>query len=365
MIVIGTDTHKTSHTAAAVNRATGEALAERTVRAKRRSFEDLLRWARRLGAERVWALEDCRHVSGALERFLLARGEPVVRVAPKLTAGARDSARDRGKSDAIDAVAIARAAIRHGIETLPVAQLAGIELDIRLLVDHRERLVGTRTRLINDLRWNLHDLWPELEIPTGGLIAVHWPERLAGRLARAQQTARVRIARDELRRIRELTRSINALEHELAPLGAQASPALLAERGCGVLVAGKLVGEIAGIHRFPTDAKLARIAGSAPIPASSGNTIRYRLDRGGNRQINAALHRLALCKGLHDPETATYLARKKAEGKTHREAMRCLKRHLARRVWHLLQDTNANPARPSEAPITIHCNTPYNSFSLT
>src|SRR5580698_10567077 len=195
MIVIGTDTHKTSHTAAGVNAATGEVLADRTVRAKRRSFEDLLRWARRVGGERVWALEDCRHVSGALERFLLARGERVVRVAPKLTAGARDSARERGKSDAIDAVAIARAAIRHGIDTLPVAQLAGIELDIRLLVDHRERLVATRTRLINDLRWHLHDLWPELEIPTGGLIAVHWPERLAGRLARTEQTARANRAR--------------------------------------------------------------------------------------------------------------------------------------------------------------------------
>jgi transposase len=364
MIVIGTDTHKTSHTAAAVNRATGEVLAERTVRAKRRSFEDVLRWARRLGGERVWALEDCRHVSGALERFLLARGERVVRVAPKLTAGARDSARERGKSDAIDAVAIARAAIRHGIETLPVAQLAGIELDIRLLVDHRERLVGTRTRLINDLRWHLHDLWPELEIPTGGLIAVHWPERLAGRLARGQQTARTRIARDE-RRIRELTRTINALEQELAPLVAQAAPRLVAERGCGVLTAGKLVGEIAGIHRFPTDAKLARIAGSAPIPASSGSTIRYRLDRGGNRQINSALHRLALCKGLHDPDTAAYLARKQAEGKTRREAMRCLKRHLARRVWHLLQSADTSPRDTPQPAITIHCNTPYNSFSLT
>jgi transposase len=360
MIVIGTDTHKASHTAAAVNRGTGEVLAERTVRAKRRSFEDLLRWARRLGSERVWALEDCRHVSGALERFLLARGERVLRVAPKLTAGARDSARERGKSDAIDAVAIARAAIRHGIETLPVAQLAGIELEIRLLVDHRERLVNTRTRLINDLRWHLHDLWPELEIPTGGLIAVHWPERLAGRLARAQQTARIRIARDELRRIRELTRAINALQQELEPLVAQAAPALLAERGCGVLVAAKLIGEIAGIHRFATDSKLARTAGSAPIPASSGSVIRYRLDRGGNRQINAALHRLALCKGLHDPHTAAYLARKQAEGKTHREAMRCLKRHLARRVWHLLQPAPASP----QPAATLHCNTPYNSFNL-
>ena len=123
------------------------------------------RRAGRLGAERVWAIEDCRHVSGALERFLLRRGERIVRVAPKLMAGARRSAREPGKSDAIDAVAIARAALREGLETLPIAQLAGPELDVRLLVDHRERLVAQRTALINDLRWHLHDRWPDLEIP--------------------------------------------------------------------------------------------------------------------------------------------------------------------------------------------------------
>jgi transposase len=125
MIVVGTDTHKQSHTAAALDEGTGRAIADRTVRAKRRSFDDLLLWARALDSERVWAIEDCRHVSGALERFLLARGEQVVRVPPKLTAGARSSARERGKSDAIDAVSIARAAIREGLDTLPVAQLAG------------------------------------------------------------------------------------------------------------------------------------------------------------------------------------------------------------------------------------------------
>jgi len=332
MIVIGTDTHKASHTAAALDEGTGRVVADRTVSAKRRSFDDLLLWGRGLEADRVSAIEDCRHVSGALERFLIARGERIVRVAPKLTAGARDSARERGKSDSIDAVAIARAAIREGLDTLPVAVLAGPELDIRLLVDHRERLVATRTRLINDLRWNLHDLWPELEIPPRGLIAVHWPQRVAGRLARAEQTTRVRIARDELRRIRELTKTIDELERELALLVAQVAPRLLAERGCGVLIAAKLVGEIAGINRFATDAKLARIAGSAPIPASSGNANRHRLDRGGNRQINCALHRLAITKGLHDPDTAAYLARKQAEGKSRREALRCLKRYLARRV---------------------------------
>ena len=226
--------------------------------------------ARRSAAERVWAIEDCRHVSGALERFLLARGERVVRVPPKLMAGARKSARERGKSDAIDAVAIARAAIREGLETLPVAQLAGPELDVRLLVDHRERLVAQRTALINDLRWGLHDLWPELEIPPRALTGQRWQDRVAGRLARAEQTARVRIARDELRRIRELTRAIDALERELAPLVAALAPRLLAERGCGVLTAAKLIGEIAGVERFATDAKLARTAGVGADPGLLG-----------------------------------------------------------------------------------------------
>jgi transposase len=373
MIVIGVDTHKASHTAGAVAEATGRVLAERTLKAKRRSFEDLLRWGRGLGGERVWSIEDCRHVSGALERFLLARGERVVRVAPRLMAGARKSAREPGKSDAIDAVAIARAAIREGLETLPAAQLAGPELDVRLLVDHRERLIRQRTALINDLRWGLHDLWPELEIPPRALTGARWQDRVAGRLTRAEQTTRVRIARDQLRRVRELSRSIDALEAELAGLVASVAPQLLAERGCGVLTAAKLIGEIAGISRFTSDAKLARLAGSAPIPASSGRTERHRLDRGGNRQLNCALHRLAISKGRLDPDSAAYLARKQAKGKSRREALRCLKRHLARRVWRLLQPAPAEQPRGSStrpptlspAGITIHCNTPHGRFSLT
>jgi transposase len=369
MIVFGADTHKQSHTLAAVSDATARVIADRTVAARRRSFDDLLVWARGVDRERVWAIEDCRHVSGALERFLLARGERVVRVPPKLMAGARSSSRERGKSDVIDAVAIARAAIREGIDTLPIAQLGGAELDVRLLVDHRERLVAQRTRLINDLRWSLHDMWPELEIPPRAMISTCWQQRVAGRLTRASQSTRVQIARDELRRIRELTRSINASERELAGLVTQLAPQLKAERGCGVLTAAKLIGEIAGIARFANDAKLARLAGSAPIPASSGRTDRHRLDRGGNRQLNCALHRLAVSKGRLDPETAAYLARKQAEGKTRREALRCLKRHLVRRIWKLLQPA-PDPGQPAHstatlAAITIHCNTPYGNFSLT
>jgi transposase len=377
MIVLGADTHKVSHTLAAVDAVTGRVAADRTVRARRRSFDELLVWARRIAEERVWAIEDCRHVSGALERFLLAHGERVVRVPPKLMTGARKFGRERGKSDAIDAVAIARAAIREGLETLPVAQLAGPELDVRLLVDHRERLVAQRTRLINDLRWNLHDLWPELEIPPRALIHGSWQDRIDGRLKRTEQATRVRIARDELRRIRELTRAITSLESELATLVAELAPGLLAERGCGVLTAAKLIGEIAGADRFATDSKLARAVGVAPIPASSGNTKRHRLDHGGNRQVNCALHRLAISKARLDPHARAYLARKQAEGKTWREALRCLKRHLARRVFRILkapatadQPTPTTPigkrppiiARPGR---TIHCNTPTGTPALT
>jgi transposase len=147
---------------------------------------------------------------------------------------------------------------------------------------------------------------------------------------------RVRIARDELSHLRELSHTINALETEIAELVAQAAPQLLAEPGFGPLTAGKLIGEIAGAHRFATDAKLARAGGIAPIPVSSGKTNRHRLDRGGNRQINTAIHRIAVTRARCHPETRAYLDRKRAEGKTTKDAIRCLKRHLARRIWHLL-----------------------------
>jgi transposase len=337
MIVLGADMHKSSHTIAAVAAATGELVGEKTIDVGARGFAAALDWARDLGAERVWALEDCRHVSGAFERFLLVSGERVVRVATRLMAGERRGGRDRGKSDRIDAMAVARAALREGFDRLPVAELAGVELDIRLLVDHRERLVRMRVALYNDLLWHLHDLWPELALPSCALLYKKWTTRIARRLARAEQTARVKIARDELSHIRELSDTINALEAEISDLVGQVAPQLLAEPGFGPLTAGKLIGEIAGVQRFSSDAKLARAGGIAPIPVSSGKTNRHRLDRGGNRQINTAIHRVAVTRARCHPETRAYLDRKRAEGKSTKEAIRCLKRHLARRVWHLLQ----------------------------
>src|SRR3954449_1008153 len=337
MIVLGADTHKRSHTIAAVAAATGELLGEETVAVGRDGFAGLLRWARALDGERVWALEDCRHVSGSLERFLIERGERVLRVHSKLMSASRRQARGRGKSDSIDALSVARAALREGLQALPAAHLDGPELDLRLRVDHRERLVRARVALNNTLQWHLHDLWPELELPGSSLFHGRWAPRVARRLARAEQTMRVRIARDELRRIRELTQTIKALEREIAGLIATVAPQLLTEPGFGPLTAAKLVGEVAGADRFSSDAKLARAAGVAPIPVSSGKTNRHRLDRGGNRQINAALHRVIVTRARCHPETRHYIARRRREGKTTREAIRCLKRYLARHVWRLLQ----------------------------
>lgn len=349
VIVIGVDPHKQSHTAAAVEQCTGELRDEQTVKARREGHEQLLAWARTLDQERLWALEDCRHVSIALERFLLASGERVVRVPPKLMAGARRSARQRGKSDSIDALAVARAALRE--PSLPVAVLAGASREIRLLLDHRDDLVAERTRIQQRLRWHLHELESELEIPAGALDRKTWLERVARRLARQEQTVQTRICRELVRRIVELTRRERELERELAALVAAEAPRLLELPGCGVLTAAKLIGEIGGAKRFANDARLAMHAGSAPLQASSGNRQRHRLNRSGNRQLNCALHRIAVTQGRHHAPAKAYLERKQAEGKSRREALRCLKRYLARTVYHALAATPEQAMTPTTTPV--------------
>jgi transposase len=354
MIVIGADTHKVTHTCGAVDAATGQLAGELTVSARKPGFKKLLDWGRELDAERVWAIEDCRHVSGALERFLVAAGERVVRVPPKLMGESRRAERSAGKSDPIDALAVARAALREGPDTLPAAHLDEDALELKLLLDHREDIVKARSEDQQRLRWHLHDLWPELELPAGCLDRPAWLKRLARKLARAQQSARVRVARELVVEIRRRTRRTEELEAEIAAMVEGQAPALLELKGCGVLTAAKLIAETAGARRLGSDAKFARLAGVAPIPASSGKRIRHRLDRGGNRQLNCALHRIAVCQGRVHPPAREFLARKQAEGKSRMEALRCLKRHLARRVWRLLIESEidlstSNPSILREA----------------
>jgi transposase len=335
VITIGIDPHKQSHTAAAVNSATGELLDQLTIPSDRGGHERLLEWARDLADERRFALEDCRHVSGRLERELIARGERVIRVPPKLMAGARRSAREFGKSDPIDAVAVARAALRE--PKLPVAHLDPAAREIKLLLDHREDLVRERTAQIQRLRWHLHDVEAGLEPELRGLRSRRTRRSLAQRLARREQTVQVSICRELLGRIAEITRREHELRAEISRLVRAYCPRLLELPGCGELTAAKLVAEIAGAERFGSDAQLAKHSGCAPLPASSGGSRRHRLSRRGNRELNCAFHRIAVTQARIDPEARSYLARKRAQGHSTREALRCLKRILVRSVWNLMR----------------------------
>ena len=273
-----------------------------------------------------------------------------------MTGQTRRVSRQAGKSDPIDARAVALAVVRDGIESFPQAFCDEHAMEIRVLCDYRDQIISERTRMINRLRWHLVTIAPELEaqLAPAALKGPRICARLTRQLARLPQSPRLRVAKRLLKRIAEIGREERELFAELTNLIDAHAPQLLEQPGCGTVTAAIIIGHTAGAQRFPTDGHFARHAGTAPIPASSGNTQRHRLHRGGDRQLNRAIHIIALSRARTDPATRAYLARKHAEGKTKREAIRCLKRHLARRIWHLL-NTTQTPAAP---PVQINRSNP-------
>jgi transposase len=233
VIVVGVDAHSETHTAAAVDRQTAQQLAVLEVRARAAGHLELLEWAGRLGAERVWAIEDCRQFSGGLERLLLEAGEQVLRVPPKLMADQRRTARSFGKSDPIDALAAARAAIRE--PELPVATLPGLEYELGLLVDHREALVLECVRHQRRLRDYLHRIDRELLPALRGMAKTANLNRLSRQLARMPQGMEVRICRELIGRVRELAKRILELAREIAGYVRRMNPELLSIPGCGII----------------------------------------------------------------------------------------------------------------------------------
>jgi transposase len=338
MIVIGVDAHKRTHTLVALDGLTGAGRGQRTIPSSDSGALDAVRFAAALDPDRVWAVEDCRHVSARLERALLAAGERVIRAPPSLTGESRKASRVPGKSDPIDATAVALAAIREGLDRLPAAFLDEQAHEIRVLCDYRDQLMGERTRLVNRLRWHLVRIAPELEAQLGP-AALKGPRvraRLARQLGQLPASPQQRVAKTLLRRINEISREQRELFCELTALIQAHAPQLLEQPSVGTITAAVIIGRTAGAQRFRSEACFARHAGTAPIPASSGKTTRHRLHRGGDRQLNRAIHIVALGRAKLDPATRAYLERKQNEGKTKLEAIRCLKRHIARQIWHLL-----------------------------
>jgi len=345
MFTIGIDAHKETLTAVAVDEV-GRELGQRMFAATGDGHFALVRWAARW-PQRRFAVEDCRHLTRRLESDLLAAGETLVRVHTQLMAGERRSGRERGKSDPIDALAVARVALRE--PDLPTARLDGPSRQLRLLVDHRDTLVRERTRLQNRLRWHLHELDPLLRVPSRGLRASTHLERVASALDGMEGLV-AELARDLVGRCRDLNRRIRDLEGRIQPLVVELGPSLLAIPGCGVLAAAKILGETAGVDRFPSSAAFARFNGTAPIPVWSSNSERFRLNRGGNRQLNYALHMIAVTQLRGIGPGRDYVNRRTAGGNTKTEAIRLLRRRISDTVHRALR---ADLATQSHSPVLV------------
>jgi transposase len=350
MVMIGTDSHKRTHTVVAVDDV-GRRLAEKTVPTTSEGHLTLVEWAAQW-PDVIFALEDCRHLTRRLEQDLLGAGHRVVRVPTRLMADARRGGRRPGKSDPIDAEAVALAALRH--PDLPVAELDGPTREVKLLVDHRRVLVAERTRIQNRLRWHLHELDPALQIPSRGLRHYRVMDQLDQQLTGLDGVV-ARLARQLLSRCRELTGQINALESELRTLVKTLAPTLLAVPGCGVLSTAMILGETAGAHRFRSKDAYARFTGTAPIPIWSGSSSgKVRLNRGGNRTINTALHIIAVTQARGLGPGRDYLDKLTARGKTRTEALRLLRRQLSDTVFSALRTderARATPATTADAAL--------------
>src|SRR5258708_15989338 len=277
MVTFGGDSHKRSHTLVAVDE-NGRQLAERTVPATSSGYmagwDGAGQWS-----EGRWALENCRHLSRVLESDLLSAGEAVVQVSPKLMGVARRTGRELGKSDPIDALAVARAALRE--QHLPVAQLEGKSREVKLLVDHGEDLGGERTRIQNRLLWHLHELEPGYQVVASGLLRTVVLVEVSRRLEKHSGVV-AEIANELVARLVELTQSVKRLQRRLEELMRELAPNLLRLPGCAALSAAKLVPETDDVSRFRSSAAFSMHNGTAPIPVWAGNQQRHRLNPGHN-----------------------------------------------------------------------------------
>jgi transposase len=351
MIMIGADSHKRSHTVVALDEV-GRKVGQKIVVTDSEGHLQLLRWSRQF-EEVEFALEDCRHLTRRLEGDLLAAGQRVIRVPTRLMADARRAGRERGKSDPIDAEAVAWAALRH--PDLPVASLDGSAREVKLLSDYRRDLVRQRTQLCNKIRWFLHELNPSLDVPSRGLRRRCVITRVKAELDRFDGIV-ARLAREHLARCAELNQQIAVLDRELNTLMKDLAPTLLTVPGCGVLSAAVLVGETAGVDRFKSKDTFARFTGTAPIPVWSGSSEgKVRLNRGGNRLTNTALHMIAITQSRgHGPGRA-YIEKLQARGKTRTEAVRLLRRRISDAVFAALRtDAIHRSATPGNRTIVPH-----------
>ena len=342
-VLIGVDPHKASVAVAAVDEVTGELIERAGFPQNRVGLRSLERWARRF-PKRRWAVEN----AGGLGRHLAVRlatvSETVVDVPPKLSARVRVlSTGNARKNDGVDALAIALAASRN--ERLTRVDPEADSEVLRLLSERREDLVAERTRALNRLHGLLRDLVP------GGVARTLSADRAArilrGIRAQGGASARLRrrLASEVLRDIRTLDRKIADL-NERIETEVEASGTTLTEIfGVGLILAARIIGTVGDVARFPSKGHFASYSGTALLESSSGEVVRHRLSLGGNRKLNYALHMVAVCQARSDARGGVYYRKKMAEGKSRKEALRCLKRRISDAVFKSLVADSQAPSR--------------------
>jgi hypothetical protein len=340
--VIGVDTHKDSHSAAVVS-PTGAVTANHTVPTDAFGYKRIHRFAlEHAPGRRMWAIEGTGSYGAGLTTFLLEHSEWVV----EIDRPARPARRNGAKSDELDAVRAAREAL--GREHLAQPRRRGDREAVRVLLATRHGAIQARTRAICHLKALVVNAPEGLRhqlrtLGTDDLLA-RCARLRTGPTQSTEHRATITGMRCTARRALALEAEANDLESELEKLIARLVPALLAESGVGVISAAQIFNAWSHAGRLRSEAAFAALGGAAPVQASSGKIVRHRLNRGGDRQLNRALHTIVLSRQTHHPETRRYVARRTTEGKTPREIKRCLKRHLARRVFRLLETTTP-PAR--------------------
>jgi transposase len=334
VIIIGVDPHKRTHTASALEPGTHRVLATLQIDATLAGYRQLARWAAQFEVRR-WAVENARGLGRHLAQWLAARGEQVDDVPCPATARVRELSRGgRRKNDVIDAAAAASVAALAGDATpIPVEDLSTV---LALLDERRANLAAHRTRLVNQLHALLRDLVPggaDTDLTATAAARVLAAVRPVGPV----EAARKQLARDLVAEVREVDARLAKLSAQMSKTLAEHGSRLLEVDGIGPVVATRLLGRTGRASRFPTSSAFANYAGVAPVEVASADRARHRLPRGGDRQLNLALHIAALTQvRMRDSLGRAYYDRKIAEGKTRNEAMRCLKRRLADHVWRIM-----------------------------
>lgn len=349
MMVIGVDPHKSTHTATAVDPQTNRAVASVRIQASLADYRRMLSWARQF-EQRRWAVENAEGLGRHLSSWLLTRGEQVVDVPSTATARVRQLSRGGGrKNDQIDAAAAACVAALQG-DGRPL-EAEGITDALALLDESRMNLAQSRVRLVNQLHALLRDLLAG-GAPTD--LSANTAAALLRQIRPAGDVERVRkqIATGLVTQIRSVDALLKANAKQISELVAASGSTLTATVGIGPITAGRLIGRTGRAGRFASSASFASYAGAAPIEVASADKARHRLSRGGDRQLNAALHTVAITQ-IRTPDSRghAYYNTKIAQGKTPREARRCLKRRLADHIWRtMITDERRVTASPGGQP---------------